>query len=105
MRTCLDCYLFFLRQALEAARQAGATPGEQKEILDQMLTVLRKAEPTSSPPEIGDRVHRIVRESVGDGEPYREIKEEHTLKLLLDPSETWDVAVGAGDGANQAHPD
>jgi uncharacterized protein with ATP-grasp and redox domains len=82
MRTYLDCYACLLRQALEAARLAGATPGDQKRIVGRVLHVLEQIELTSSPPEIGDRVHRIVRELAGNGDPYRETKDDHTRHAL-----------------------
>jgi len=103
MRTYLDCYPCFLRQALEAARQTGASYREQKEILERVLEALRDLDVTSSPPEIGDRVHRIVRETMGQDDPYLSIKEEQTsaamalyprMKELLEQADdALDVAV------------
>lgn len=82
MKTCLDCYPCFLRQALDAARMAGADERQQKALLDRVLDLLRQIEPSSTPPEIGDRVHRIVRREVGDDDPYRVAKEASTRRAL-----------------------
>jgi uncharacterized protein with ATP-grasp and redox domains len=82
MKTYLDCYPCFLRQALDAARMAGASEGQQKAVLDRVLDVLRQVETSSTPPEIGDRVHRIVRQEVGDDDPYRAAKEVSTRQAL-----------------------
>jgi uncharacterized protein with ATP-grasp and redox domains len=82
MKTYLDCYPCFLRQALDAARMAGASEGQQKTVLDRVLDVLRQVELSSTPPEIGDRVHRIVRQEVGDDDPYRATKEVSTRQAL-----------------------
>jgi uncharacterized protein with ATP-grasp and redox domains len=86
MRTYLDCYPCFLRQALEAARLAGADERQQQAVLDRVLDVLKqfscKTGPSSTPPEIGDRVHRIVRQEVGGGDPYRAAKEASTRQAL-----------------------
>jgi uncharacterized protein with ATP-grasp and redox domains len=82
MKTYLDCYPCFLRQALDAARRAGADDTQQRAVLDRVLEVLRRIEPTATPPEIGDRVHRTVRQVVGDGDPYREAKEVSTCQAL-----------------------
>ena len=82
MRTYLDCYPCFLRQALDAARMAGADEHQQKVVLDRVLDVLRQIELSNTPPEIGDRVHRIVRQEVGDGDPYRAAKESSTRQAL-----------------------
>jgi len=71
---------------LEAARLAGADERQQQAVLDRVLDVLKqfscKTEPSSTPPEIGDQVHRIVRQEVGDGDPYRAVKEASTRQAL-----------------------
>ena len=82
MNTYLDCYSCFLRQALEAARMAKADESQQKVVLDRVLDLLKRIEPSSSPPEIGDRVHRIVRQVVGNGDPYQAIKQASTRQAL-----------------------
>ena len=82
MKTYLDCYPCFLRQALDAARRAGADEQQQHTILDRVLDALRQIEISSTPPEIGDRVHRIVRQETGDSDPYREAKEASTRQAL-----------------------
>jgi uncharacterized protein with ATP-grasp and redox domains len=82
MKTYLDCYPCFLRQALDAARLAGADERQQRVVLDRVLDLLRQVEPSSTPPEIGDRVHRIVRQEVGHDDPYRVVKETSTRQAL-----------------------
>jgi uncharacterized protein with ATP-grasp and redox domains len=82
MKTYLDCYPCFLRQALEAARMAGADEVQRREVLDRVLNLLKQVDPTSSPPEIGDHVHRIVRQEVGDGDPYQALKQASTRQAL-----------------------
>jgi len=82
MRTYLDCYACFMRQALEAARMAGADERLQRAVLDLVFDALRRTEMSSTPPEIGDRIHRIVRQEVGSGDPYRLAKEKSTRQAL-----------------------
>lgn len=103
MRTYLDCYPCFLRQALSAARMAGADEDEQRVVLGQVLDLLRRADPANAPPEIGDQVHRLVRQQVADGDPYRAVKEASTRAalalyprmraLLADADDPLDVAI------------
>jgi hypothetical protein len=101
MRTYLDCYPCFLRQALDAARYAGADEGQQRSILNSVLETLSSLDPTSTPPEIGDAIHRLVRKKTGDADPYADAKRKATeqaqalyprLKALVadasDPLET-----------------
>ena len=78
----MDCYPCFLRQALDAARRAGADDVQQRAVLDRVLEALRQIEPAATPPEIGDRVHRIVRQVAGNGDPYREAKAASTRQAL-----------------------
>jgi uncharacterized protein with ATP-grasp and redox domains len=82
MRTYLDCYPCFLRQALDAARRAGVDDTRQRAVLDRVLEALRQIEPAATPPEIGDQVHRIVRQVAGNGDPYREAKAASTRQAL-----------------------
>jgi uncharacterized protein with ATP-grasp and redox domains len=103
MKTYLDCYPCFLRQALEAARISKADEQQQRLVLDRALETLRLMEPWRTPPEIADQVHRIVRQMVGNGDPYRAAKEtstSHALALYLrlktlvaEASDPLDVAV------------
>ncbi|HDH09673.1 MAG TPA: DUF89 family protein [Chloroflexi bacterium] len=82
MKTYLDCFPCFLRQALEAARMAGADEERQRLILDRTMALLQDASLESKPPEIGDRVHRIVRQLTGDDDPYAAVKAESTREAL-----------------------
>jgi uncharacterized protein with ATP-grasp and redox domains len=82
MHTYLDCYPCFLRQALEAARRLGADAMKQKIVLDRVLALLGTVDLASTPPEIGHRVHHVVREELGDSDPYRTFKESATREAL-----------------------
>ncbi len=82
MRTYLDCYPCFLRQALEAARRLEADEPTQKLLLDRVLDLLQHIELSSTPPQIGDRIHRLVRSVLGNSDPYRGYKEEATRQAL-----------------------
>ena len=61
---------------------AGADDGQQRAVMDRVLDVLSHIEPSSTPPEIGDQVHRIVRQEAGNGDPYRAAKEASTRQAL-----------------------
>jgi len=82
MKTYLDCYPCFIRQALAAARLAKADEAQQKAVLDRVLDLLKHIDLASTPPEIGDRVHRIVRQEVESDDPYRAVKEASTRRAL-----------------------
>ena len=82
MRTYLDCYPCFVRQALEAARFAGATTAQQREVMHQTLELMLALDPAATPPEIGDQIHRMVRRVTGQRDPYREAKRSSTEQAL-----------------------
>ena len=82
MRTYLDCYPCFLRQALDGARHAGADNEGQQRVVSHVLGLLKRAEPSRTPPEIGDEVHRMVRRICGNGDPYRGAKDASTRQAL-----------------------
>jgi damage-control phosphatase, subfamily I len=82
MRTYFDCYPCFLRQALSAARRAGATESQQYDVLQNVLALLQIIQPEQNPPEIAHHVHRIVRETVGDADPYQAAKSKSTAEAL-----------------------
>jgi hypothetical protein len=82
VKTYLDCYPCFLRQAVEAARLAGADERQQSEILGRVLDLLRDVPLSSVPPEIVRQVHRVVRDVTGVEDPYQEMKAQGTEEAL-----------------------
>jgi uncharacterized protein with ATP-grasp and redox domains len=80
--TYLDCYPCFLRQALDAARYAGADERQQRSILNSVLETLSSLDATSTPPEIGDAIHRLVRQETGNPDPYADAKRKATEQAL-----------------------
>ena len=71
-----------MRQALDAGRRAGANDEQRDRVIQQTLKLLQRVPPQSTPPEIGDQVHRLVRREVGHGDPYREAKKASTEQAL-----------------------
>ena len=61
---------------------AGADEERQRLILDRTMALLQDASLESKPPEIGDGVHRIVRQLTGDDDPYAAVKAESTREAL-----------------------
>ncbi|MCE1255213.1 MAG: ARMT1-like domain-containing protein [Anaerolineae bacterium] len=82
MKTYYECYPCFLRQALKAAQLSGASDQQQFEVLQKTLTLLQDFNPDARPPEIGYRVHKNVRDVVGDLDPYQKEKLAHTRQAL-----------------------
>ncbi len=74
MRTYLDCIPCFFRQALEAARVAGASQRTQRIILDKVAKIVPRFPLTSTPPEMARIIYEIVRKITHIEDPYKKIK-------------------------------
>ena len=102
MRTYLDCFACLVRQALEAARMAGADDDQQRVVMNLTLDALRAMDPASTPPEISDTIHRLVSEHVGNDDPYRSAKEESTRQALALYPELKQIVAEAPDPLDAA---
>jgi len=84
MKTYLDCIPCFYRQALDAARIAGANEIIQKKIIDELSQLIPNFPLKASPPEMGRTVYALVGKISGVKDPFKEIKEnsnKFALKL------------------------
>ncbi|RLE39167.1 hypothetical protein DRJ12_00690 [Candidatus Acetothermia bacterium] len=82
MRIYLDCFPCFMRQALEAARMATDDPRVQREVLDRTAELLPTIPMDAIPVDIGQLVHRIVREVTGVPDPYEGVKQGSNDRAL-----------------------
>jgi len=84
VKTYLDCYPCFMRQALQAARFADIDEAGQKRILLSVMSALESMPDGASPPTMAREIHRLVREIGGNPDPYRTVKVSSTEHAL-----TW----------------
>ena len=82
MKTYLDCYPCLLRQALSAARRAGASENQQHRILLNIMEELSAFPPNSTPPQLAYRIHQQVQQLSNNIDPYREDKDQATQQAL-----------------------
>ena len=82
MKTWLDCYPCFLRQALSAARRAGASEDVQKQILLLTMEELQHMPQGATPPEMAWRIHQVVREQTLTADPFHAAKKQATDEAL-----------------------
>ena len=82
MRTYLECYPCFFKQALEAARLAGADEVGQKCVLDEVARALPEIPLETSPPEIARVIHGIIKRVTGKDDPYIAVKEKSNRLAL-----------------------
>jgi hypothetical protein len=91
MKTYLECYPCVLRQAIEAARMSGATHEQSRQIVDETLMLLKDLPEGLTPPDIGARVHQMVRELTGHADPYDQVKQKATQQALALLPEMRDI--------------
>jgi uncharacterized protein with ATP-grasp and redox domains len=97
MKTYLDCYPCFLRQALDAARVAGASETVQSKVVQRVLDEMQKFDPQNSPPEMAAKIHSIVRFETKNRDPYFETKKQDTEQSLKLYPKMKDVVSKATD--------
>ncbi len=97
MRTYLDCIPCFFKQALKAARLAGANEDTQKRILDNLAAEIPNFPLSSSPPEMGGIVYRLVREITGEEDPFKEVKDEYNKIALNSYPDLKNKVIHSGD--------
>ena len=71
-----------MKQALEAARLAGASERMQRQILNNVARILPDFPLTLSPPQMGRIIHKIVRSISKNHDPYLKIKEKSNRLAL-----------------------
>ena len=83
MKTYLDCIPCFFRQALAAARMAGASERTQRRILVELGREIKGFSLDASPPRMAERTYALIRRHCGS-DPFRKVKvksNEHALGL------------------------
>jgi uncharacterized protein with ATP-grasp and redox domains len=82
MRTALDCYPCLVRQSLDASRMVSDDPAVHEQVVREMLEWTAQADPNESPPALGQRLHRRLREVTGVGDAYRAEKDRHNRMVM-----------------------
>lgn len=79
MRTFPECYKCLLRQALSAMDSAEVDQKTQSQIIKKVLDTLKKADDSLSPPELASQTNRVIRDSIGIEDLYKDIKRDSHL--------------------------
>ncbi len=75
-----------MRQALDAARMTTDDESVHEEVLRRVAHEVSEMDMGLSPPAMGQRIHRLIRELTGDSDPYRAAKEgTNRLAMALYP--------------------
>jgi uncharacterized protein with ATP-grasp and redox domains len=76
LKTYLECVPCFLRQALDAAKLAGADKKTQKKVLDDVARMLPGFSLDVTPPEIARTVYGIVESHTEGKDAYKKVKKK-----------------------------
>ena len=82
MRTYLDCIPCIIRQALCAARMVSADPAVHERVLRETLGWVGETNMNQPAPVAVQRIHRLLRETTGVEDPYRDAKEYQNRTVL-----------------------
>ncbi len=82
MRTFLDCIPCFVRQALDATRFVTDDVRVHERVLREVLRAASEMDLSLTPPEMGLRIHRAIRQLTGVVDPYCEVKERFNRAAL-----------------------
>lgn len=85
MRHLPECYACAMRQALSAARLAGDDEWLHLRCVREAASILARANPEMTPPEVGEDIYRAVREFSGHPDPFRaqKVKQNQVVMALL----------------------
>jgi len=96
MRTFIDCIPCFVRQALDAVRLATDDPAVHERVLREVLREAADLDLREPPPEMGRRIHGLIRRLTGRDDPYASAKRRFTdAALRLHPELARRVAGSA----------
>ncbi|MBN3039409.1 MAG: DUF89 family protein [Candidatus Omnitrophica bacterium] len=96
MRTYLDCVPCFFKQALDAAKLAGANKATQKKILNDLAKEVIAFDLNECPTAMGRILYKLVRTTTGRHDPFKKLKQKsnelalsfyHRLKAKVNRSQ------------------
>ncbi len=82
MQIFLDCIPCFIRQALDAARLSTDDKQIHEQVVREVLILAKDLDMSQSPPVMGQKIHRLIRELVGTEDPYRNVKRQFNNTAL-----------------------
>ena len=82
MKTYLDCFPCFVKQALKAGRRATDDQEVIKKLIDRVGDMLKDIPLETTPPETGEIIYNLVREYTGIDDPFKKIKQQNIQEAL-----------------------
>ena len=82
MKTHVDCFPCIINQTLEAAQKNQIPDGKKKDVVFNVLEMLRDLPDDITPPEVSHRMHRMIGESLGNADPYQKARSEANVMAM-----------------------
>ena len=98
MKIFLDCIPCFLRQTLDAVRLVIDDESVHEQIMRDVLQLTKEMDLSQSPPAIGQRIHRKIRELTENTDPYCDLKKQHN-QLALELYDLLEPVVRSSDNS------
>ncbi len=76
MKTEYECIPCFVRQSAEALAMIVRDDKHREDLMRRLLVEISSSEWTGTPPAMAQRLHRIIRETTANKDPYSSIKHE-----------------------------
>jgi len=82
MQIFLDCIPCFIRQALDAARLSTDDKQIHEKVVRDVIILAKDLDMSQSPPVMGQKIHRLIRELAGTEDPYIDVKKQFNNAAL-----------------------
>ncbi len=82
MKTYLECFPCFLRQALHLAKICGLSEQEQKKVIDHTGSLFAQIDVSATSPEIAYHIHHNLKDFLQKKDPYALIKQKNVTEAL-----------------------
>jgi len=82
MKIFLHCLPCFARQAVESAEMATDDPEMKERIIRAALRKASEIPFDKSPPHMGKEIHKIIKDLLGDIDPYKDLKNLYNKEAL-----------------------
>ena len=93
MKTFFDCIPCFVRQGLDSIRMVTDDEAVHEQLLREILRAAAEMDLRQSPPAMGQRIHRFIRNLTGRSDPYRQSKNRFN-RLALEIYPELEARVG-----------
>ena len=82
MKTYFDCVQCFIREALDSAQLISDDDKIHEKVLCKILSETSEMDFYTSPPVMGQQIHRMIRKLLGNIDPYRQIKDRSNRLVM-----------------------